>query len=122
MMEVMQINTNDTINSKADLLADRVHAFRKSGLSRKDWCRQNDVPQSTLGYWIRKTQLESHMANASPDLLFAKIPSEQEFCFNTDAGNPPVVIHFPDDIRIEVGADCPARLIAALLQALKNHA
>ena len=64
-MEVMQINTNDTINSKADLWANRVHAFQKSGLSRKDWCQQNDVPQSTLGYWIRKTQLESHMANAS---------------------------------------------------------
>ena len=81
----MQINTNDTINSKADLLADRVHAFRKSGLSRKDWCRQNDVPQSTLGYWIRKTQLEPHMTDTSPDPLFAKLPSEQEFCFNISA-------------------------------------
>ena len=40
---------NDDIISKADLWAYRIHAFQESGLSRKDWCQQNEIPQSTLG-------------------------------------------------------------------------
>ena len=49
---------NDNVISKADLWAGRIHAFQESGLSRKDWCQQNAIPQSTLGYWIRKIQPE----------------------------------------------------------------
>ena len=41
MMEVIPINTNDNSTSKADLWADRFHAFQESGLSRKEWCQQN---------------------------------------------------------------------------------
>lgn len=54
--------------------------------------------------------------------VFAKLPSEQDLQVNAIAGNPPVAILFPDNIRIEVAADCPARLITALLQVLKNYA
>ena len=122
MMEVIPINTNDPIISRADLWADRIHAFQNSGLSRKDWCLQNDVSLSALGYWIRKTQRETHQTDAAPDPVFAKLPSEQDFQFRTGPGNSPVIICLPDNIRIELGADCPARLIAALLQALKNYA
>ena len=102
MMEVIPINTNDNAVSKADLWADRFHAFQESGLSRKEWCQQNGIPQSTLGYWIRKLQSEA---------------SETE-----SASDPPVMICLPENIRIEVAADCPARLLTALLQALKNYA
>lgn len=58
MMEVIIINMNDNVTSKVDLWAERISAFQASGLSRKDWCQQNGVPQSTLGYWIRKIQSE----------------------------------------------------------------
>ncbi|WP_416822204.1 IS66 family insertion sequence element accessory protein TnpA [Enterocloster clostridioformis] len=51
-MEVIPINTNDNAVSKADLWADRFHAFQESGLSRKEWCQQNGIPQPTLGYWV----------------------------------------------------------------------
>lgn len=56
------------------------------------------------------------------DPVFAKLPSEQELHFNAATGNPPVAILLPDNMRIEVGADCPARLMTVLLQALKNYA
>ena len=52
------MDINDNVISKAALWADRIHAFQKSGLSRKDWCQQNEISQSTLGYWIRKIQSE----------------------------------------------------------------
>ena len=53
------MDMNNNVISKADLWADRIHAFQESGLSRKDWCQQNEIPPSALGYWIRKIQSES---------------------------------------------------------------
>ena len=108
--------------SKTDLWADRVHSFQESGLSRKDWCQQNEIPQSTLGYWIRKIQSEAPGTEPASDPVFAKLPTEQELQFNSPAGTSSITILLPENIRIEVGADCPSGLMAALLQALKSYA
>ena len=121
-MDVIPIDMNDHVISKADLWADRIHAFQESGLSRKDWCQQNEIPQSTLNYWIRKIQLEAPETEPASDPVFAKLPSEQELQFNAGTGNRSVTILLPENIQIEIGADCPARLLTTLLQALKNYA
>ena len=122
MMEVIPINTSNNTISKSDLWSDRIQDFQESGLSRKDWCQQNKVPQSTLSYWIRKIRSEASEPQDSPDPVFAKLPSAQELQDNAGARNHPVTILLPENIRIEVGADCPARLLTALLQALKSYA
>ena len=122
MMEVIPIDTNDNTTSKADFWADQIQAFQESGLSRKEWCLQNQIPQSTLGYWIRKSQSEAKGTGPVSDPVFAKLPSEQELQFHAGTDNPSVTILLPENIRIEIGADCPARLLAALLQALKDYA
>ena len=122
MMEVIPIEMDGNKISKTDLWADRVHSFQESGLSRKDWCQQNEIPQSTLGYWIRKIHSGTTGTESFSDPVFAKLPSEQELQFNAPAGNHSITIFLPGNIRIEVGADCPARLMTALLQALKNYA
>ena len=49
MMEVIPINTNETMTSKTVLWEKRIQSFQESGLSRKDWCQQNGIPQSTFG-------------------------------------------------------------------------
>ena len=122
-MEVIAIDTNDHVNSKSVLWAERIHSFQESGLSRKEWCMQNQIPQSTLSYWIRKLQSEATETACAFDPMFAKLPLEQELHFSAaDTGKPPVVICLPENIRIKVDADCPARLMASLLEALKNHA
>ena len=74
---------NDNVISKADLWAGRIHAFQESGLSRKDWCQQNAIPQSTLGYWIRKIQPEVPETECIAAPVFAKLPTEQELPFNS---------------------------------------
>ena len=116
------MDMNDHVISKADLWADRIHAFQESGLSRKDWCQQNEIPQSTLNYWIRKIQSEAPETEPASDPVFAKLPSEQELQFSAGTGNRSVTILLPENIQIEIGADCPARLLTTLLQALKNYA
>ena len=121
-MEVIPIEMDDNKISKTALWTDRIHAFQESGLSRKEWCQQNEIPQSTLGYWIRKIQSAAPETECICDPVFAKLPSEQELQFIAPAGTSPVTILLPGNIRIEIGADCPARLMTALLQALKNYA
>ena len=113
---------NDHVISKADLWADRIHAFQESGLSRKDWCQQNEIPQSTLGYWIRKLQSGTPETEPASIPVFAKLPSEPELQFNAGTGSHSVTIILPENTRIEIGPDCPARLLTALLQALKSYA
>ena len=122
MMEVIPIDTNDNTTSKAGFWADQIQAFQESGLSRKEWCLQNEIPQSTLGYWIRKRQSEATGTGPVSDQVFTKLPSEQELQFHAGTENPSVTILLPENIRIEIGAGCPARLLAALLQALKDYA
>lgn len=41
---------NDNTTSKANLWADRILTFQESGLSRKEWCLLNEIPQSTLRF------------------------------------------------------------------------
>ena len=122
MMEVIPINTNENAASKATLWADRIHAFRESGLSRKVWCQQNGIPLSTLGYWIRKIQSENIETEGISDPVFARLPMEQELVVPIHTVTSPVTILLPENIRIEVGAGCPVGLMAALLQALKGYA
>ena len=116
------MDMDDNKISKTALWAERLHAFRESGLSRKDWCQQNGIPQSTLGYWLRKIQSETLKTECTADPVFAKLPTEQELQFNSPVGTSSITILLPENIRIEVGADCPSRLIAALLQALNTYA
>ncbi len=119
-MEVF-IDMNDIANSKADLWSDRVSAFQKSGLSRKDWCQQNGIPQSTFSYWMRKIQPESSKTEIISDPVFARLPSEQEVHSAGGTGTSPVTVWLSGNIRIEIGSDCPTRLMSVLLEVLKSY-
>lgn len=112
----------ENLSSKAELWAYRISSFQESGLSRKEWCQQNEIPLSTFGYWNRKLQTESSMIGSSSEPVFARLPSEQELCSGERTGKAPVTICLSEDIRIKIGPDCPDRLVTALLRALKDHA
>src|SRR5699024_2715615 len=99
------MDINDNVISKAALWADRIHAFQKSGLSRKDWCQQNEISQSTLGYWIRKIQSEIPETGPASDPVFAKLLSEQSLQFKCITGMPSISSSCSENIRIEIDAD-----------------
>ena len=102
------MDMNDNVISKADLWADRIHAFQESGFIPQDWCQQNEIPQSTLNYWIRKIQLETPETEPALRSGVRKLPSEQELQFNAGQEIVLFTILLPENIRIEIGADCPA--------------
>ncbi|MDO4546349.1 MAG: transposase [Bacillota bacterium] len=37
-----------------ELWRERLQELESSGLTQKEWCRQHEVSESTLRYWIRK--------------------------------------------------------------------
>ena len=120
-MEVF-IGMNDNIAEKTELWADRIRAFQDSGLSRKDWCQQNGIPQSTFNYWFRKQSRQK----ADPELccvpIFAKLPSEREISSGVFSGQTLITIVLSETIRMELDADCPEERLACVFRALKHYA
>ena len=99
--------------NRSNLWSERIHAFQESGKSRKDWCRENEISLSTFSYWLRKLQSETTMEEISDTPVFARLPMEQVLASERPVLHAPVMICLPENIRIEVQADCPAGLIAA---------
>lgn len=42
--------------AKKELWEERVQSFFASGLSRKAWCQEHNLPEHQLGYWLSKLQ------------------------------------------------------------------
>ena len=63
---------------KAKLWADRIQQYKTSGQTCKQWCAENDIPLSTMGYWTRRLAKEDPASEPEQDLVFARLPSEQE--------------------------------------------
>jgi hypothetical protein len=38
-----------------------IEEFRRSGLTRREFAKQQDVARSTLDYWIRRARKDSHL-------------------------------------------------------------
>ena len=97
-------------------------------LSRKRLIPQRLVPVER-GIAVHPELLDSQVpvqgqaeTESVSDLVFAKRPVEQDLPFHVVTGTSLVTILLLENIRIEVGADCPARLMDSLLQALKSYA
>lgn len=63
---------------KAKLWADRIQQYKTSGQTCKQWCAENDIPLSTMGYWTRRLAKEDPASEPEQDLVFARLPSERE--------------------------------------------
>ena len=44
---------------KAKLWSDRIQQYQTSGQTCKQWCAENGIPLSTMGYWIRRLAKEA---------------------------------------------------------------
>lgn len=113
------MDTNESI-TKDKLWSDRILNFLASGLTRKEWCYQNQLPLSTFSYWIRKLNPDRTESVEQQEPVFARLPSENEIS-NTSCDHAPVTF-FLNSIRIEISAGCPTELLASLVSVLKTYA
>ena len=63
---------------KAKLWSDRIQQYQTSGQTCKQWCTENGIPLSTMGYWTRRLAKEDQASESEQDLVFVRLPSEQE--------------------------------------------
>ena len=96
---------------KAKLWADRIQQYKTSGQTCKQWCAENDIPLSTMGYWTRRLAKEDPASEPEQDLVFARLPSEREAARKLlSEETAPVRIFVSDSIRIEISDSCSAML------------
>ena len=108
--------------SKTELWKSRIQAYHESGLSQKDWCRQNGISPSTFSYQLRKLRADGACSESDPEPVFARLPSEKEACQEYMAGKCPITIYLSANIKIEVHTQCSPELMSTLLLALRAYA
>ena len=78
-------------DEKLALWSERIHDFQTSGQSCKAWCQENQIPVSTMGYWMRR--LRNIGNSCETDLIFAKMPTEQEIAAKETANSLSSIHH-----------------------------
>ena len=67
--EVFYITMNK--EEKAKLWSDRIQQYQTSGQTCKQWCTENGIPLSTMGYWIRRFAKEEPASESEQDLVLS---------------------------------------------------
>ncbi len=108
-------------DEKLVLWTERLQAFQASGQTCKEWCREHQIPVSTMTYWNRR--LRALESESQPELVFAKMPTEQELSTRELlTENTSLRIFITDSIQIEIMPDCPPEFLRVLVKSLKEHA
>ena len=86
---------------------ERIQKFRSSGQTCRAWCLEQQIPVSTMSYWIRKLNNTSSIHQQEENLVFVKMPSEQELRMKDILSmySTPVRIFITDIILIEIMQD-----------------
>lgn len=86
-----------------------VQQCRESGMSNRDFCRQNGITEKTYYYWLRKLRMAG-ASKDSPQLVELERP---------DSARERIHIRFRDaEMTLPAGADADA--ITAILRSLQR--
>jgi hypothetical protein len=92
--------------------------FERSGQSQKSFCQENQLPLSTLTYWLRQQrQHKQQPLEAS----FVQLPAHIATACMSGAGEPAVgtvQIRLPSQIELSVGAGADPAWVGALLRGV----
>lgn len=92
--------------------SEMARACRESGLSNKEFCRQNGISEKTYYYWLRRLR-QVACENTQPKLVRLDAAKDQE------PDHCAILLRYKDaELEIRAGTDCDT--IATVLQALKS--
>ena len=89
-----------------------VEAWRESGLTQADYCRQQGLHPKTFSAWTRR---ELSMDKDAPLKLIAVQVAPSVSAASAQAS---VMLRFPHGIQLELSTAVPPRWLAELLQCL----
>lgn len=102
----------------------RIRDFEDSGLCLSEWCREKNIPISTMGYWKRKLKKEESAADA-PCWLKIDTPqssspvSRLHIPVETATGTGVIALKYAG-FAIELPACCSSQQVFEMLQVLKT--
>ena len=93
-----------------------VEAWRESGLSQADYCRQQNLNRKTFSLWTRRVQDDLSMSKDSPlELIAVQVAPSAPF-ETTEASA--IMLRFPHGAQLELSTAVPPRWLAELLRCL----
>lgn len=101
----------------------RIHEMEESGMYMSEWCKEHNIPESTMGYWKRVIKKEDASENAPgwlkidqqqipPTVSRLQIPAEA-------ASSPGVIALKYAGFSIELPISCDTRQVFEMLQVLR---
>lgn len=89
----------------------------RSGLSIRDWCSQNNI--STKTFYYRRKQIRSELLQAASPAFAELVPPEEGSISSTDGFRPQLTIIIKDAV-IGIDEGTPQRLLASVLEVVRN--
>ncbi len=112
--------------ARLSLWIERIRACKSSGLSVKEWCKQNGLTDKNYYYWMRKIKREAfetlqEQASAEDipfqeNTVFSKISLPVSY---TESTGTAAILHI-NGIRIEIQNGASANTIHALLSTVQT--
>jgi len=101
----------------------RVCDLEESGLTQEEWCKNHNIPYSTLRYWIRKLRREAETESRETNWLKVDM----------SAGNEIATVHIPEvtenivgginirfgEFTVELQNGCSPKQVFEVLRMLK---
>ena len=89
----------------------------RSGLSIREWCKQNDIAPKTFYY--RRKQVRSELLQAASPVFAELIPPESESSSLSDGFRPQLTISIKDAV-ISIDQETPQCLLASVLEVMRH--
>lgn len=89
----------------------------RSGLSIREWCKQNDIAPKTFYY--RRKQVRSELLQAASPVFAELIPPESESSSLSDGFRPQLTISIKDAV-IGIDQETPQCLLASVIEVMRH--
>lgn len=99
-----------------------IEARQDSGLSIKEWCRQNSLPESRYYYYLKKLRLaacDSLPAESRDGSQFALVPNHARVSTSVITGSSNIKITLPNAV-VEIGQGADEAQVRFTLEVLLN--
>lgn len=112
--------------ARLSLWLERIRACKSSGLSVKEWCKQNGLTDKNYYYWMRKIKREA-FETLQEQASVEEIPFQKKTVFSqislpvsyTESTGTAAILHI-NGIRIEIQNGASANTIHALLSTVQT--
>ena len=112
--------------ARLSLWIERIRACKSSGLSVKEWCKQNGLTDKNYYYWMRKIKREA-FETLQEQASAEEIPFQEKTVFSkislpvsyTESNGTAAVLHI-NGIRIEIQNGASTNTIHALLSTVQT--